>query len=169
MWSGAVDVWINGVGAAAVVAADYRSAYAGQCSYPTLSAGGASATCYLRYKNVGNITWYGDNGIGTAPAGTLRIHLATNALLNRSSSFGASWGGDRNRPAASPYKVYAADGVTERVGALTVEPGEIGEYRFSVNAPTGTTRGVYREFFRLIEEGGSTMNDTGTFLDITVP
>ncbi len=152
-----------------VTAADYRSAYAGQCAYPTLTAGGASASCYLRYKNVGNIAWYGSAGIGTAPVGTLQIHLSTNAQLNRASAFGSTWAGDRNRPSLTPYKVYAADGVTERVGALTVDPGEIGEYRFTVNAPPGAARSVYREFFRLIEEGGSTMNDPGTFLDITVP
>ncbi|HSH31597.1 MAG TPA: S8 family serine peptidase, partial [Candidatus Saccharimonadales bacterium] len=148
--------------------ARYTSSYEGQCGYPTLTAGGASVGCFLKYKNTGNVPWYDDANLASAPAGTKPVHLATSRLVNRRSIFGAGWGADQNRPAVNFFKVYQADGTTEVVGATKVEPGQVAELRFSFQAPAGSAAGSYREYFQPIVEGGNTMNDPGTFLDVRV-
>lgn len=146
----------------------YASSYAGQAAYPTLTAGGLGKEVYLRYQNTGNTAWYDDAMLPGAPAGTKPLHLATSRDINRRSVFGSSWGGDQNRPSLTIAAVYQSDGTTAVVSPARVEPGQIAELRFTLTAPTGSPPGVYREHFRPLIEGGTIMNDPGTFLDVTV-
>lgn len=158
----------------AVVAPVYTAAYRSQCAYPTLSRGGASVECSFRYKNTGNANWYDDTNLGSAPAGTKPIHLATSHPINRASVFGSTAGGawcnnpHISRPTCTFTKVYEADNTTEVVGATHAKPGQIVEVRFPLTAPADLAPGIYREHFRLLVEAGSIMNDPGTYLEIAV-
>ena len=146
----------------------YRSEYAGQSSYKTLSPSVTTAVAYIRYRNIGNETWYDDIGLSPAPAGTKPVHLATSNPLNRSSPVGYPWGGDRNRPAGTFAAVYEADGVTPAADQHKAVTGQIVQFNITFGTNNSVPEGVYREFFQPIVEGGSTMNTPGTYLDVTV-
>ena len=146
----------------------YKSEYAGQSSYKTLSPSVTTAVGHIRYRNVGNDTWYDDVGLSTAPVGTKPVHLATSNPLNRSSSVGYPWGGDRNRPSGTFAAVYEADGVTPAANQHKATSGQIVQFNINFGVDSTTPEGVYREFFQPIVEGWSTMNNPGTYLDITV-
>ena len=145
----------------------YSSAYAGESGYPSLSLG-QQTTSYFSYKNTGNMAWYDDASIGSAPAGIRPAHLATSHEINRSSAFGATWGGDNNRPSGSFAAVYEADGATLAGNQHMAQPGQIAKFSFTLAAPNTVAAGTYREFFQPIIEGVTTMNDTSTFLDVTL-
>jgi subtilisin family serine protease len=144
----------------------FGSQYAGQSAYPRMVAG-STATAYLKYRNTGTGTWYDDTGLPSAPTGTKPVHLATSHGVNRASSLGASWGSGSNRPATNFLAVYAADGTTLATDQHAVAAGQIGAFGVVFNAPTSSS-GTYHEFFQPIVEGGTTMNDPWTFLDVTV-
>ncbi len=150
-----------------VVGPDHTSSYAGQSSYPALLPG-QSAQVHLSYRNAGNTSWYDDAGLASAPAGTRPVHLATSHHINRRSPLGGAWGGDQNRPASLFGAVYEADGTTLAASQHIARPGQIAKFVFSVTARADTPAGSYREFYQPIAEGGTTMNDPWTFLDIRV-
>jgi hypothetical protein len=143
----------------------YASAYYNQGPYLTLNKG-ASGNSYIMYKNVGDITWY-DN-VTAGGAGVLPVHLATSHPLNRVSPLGSSWGGDRNRSNGAFDAVYEVDGVTLAANQHIVQPGQIAKFNITFTAPVNIASGLYREYFQPIVEGGTTMNDPWTFLDVTV-
>jgi hypothetical protein len=147
----------------------YSAQYTGQSSYPTLFAG-TTATGYFTYKNTGNVTWYDDTSIGTAPAGSYPVHLATSAPTNRASVFGASWGANHNRPTLTFTAVYQSDGVTLTGNQHAVQPGQIVKMGFTLAAPAGQAPGTYQEGFQPVAEGSSNglFADPGTYLDVTV-
>lgn len=159
---------------ATLVPATYGSQYAGQSTYPIVVRG-STVDSYLQYKNIGNQAWYDDAGLGSAPSGTKPVHLSTTRSLNRFSLVGTAWGGDQNRPTTSPpssarnfQAVYESDGVTLAANQHSVQPGQIGRFGIKFFGPTNLSPGKYREFFQPIIEGGTTMNDPGTFLDVTL-
>jgi len=152
---------------ATVSGAIYSSLYAGESGYPQIRQG-QSATAWIRYKNTGNIAWYDDTNASTGPAGVKPSHLATSHELNRSSVLGNVWGGDNNRPSGSPSAVYESDGTTLAANQHLIQPGQIAQYRFILSAPFGLATGIRREYYQPIVEGGTTMNDPGTFLDVEV-
>jgi hypothetical protein len=144
----------------------YSSSYAGQSAYPAMQQGQQSAA-WLRYRNNGNVTWYDDSTAGAA--GGHSVHLATSHGMNRSSGFGLTWGGDRNRTGGLFSHVYESDGSTPAADQHVAQPGQIVEFDFTMTAQiTSPAAGIYREYFQPILEGWSTMNDPGTFLDVTV-
>jgi hypothetical protein len=148
-----------------VQAATLTSQYVDQSPYPALLPG-EQATAWFKYKNTGNQTWYDD---ASAPgANSAPIRLATSHNINRSSAFGVTWGGDRNRATGLFSAVYEADGVTPAGNQHVAQPGQIVKISFVMTAPTGMRAGTYREFFQPIVEGVTVMNDPWTFLDITV-
>jgi hypothetical protein len=147
----------------------YSAQYAGQSSYPTLFPG-QTATGYVEYKNTGNIPWYDDTTIGSAPAGSYSVHLATAEPVNRNSLFGATWGASHNRPNFTFSTVYQSDGTTLASGQDTVQPGQIAKYSFIFTAPSNIGAGVYQENFQPVAEGTSNgaFADPGTYLDVVV-
>jgi hypothetical protein len=145
----------------------YTSVYAGESGYPQIQQG-QSAPAWVRYRNTGNMAWYDDASSASGPVGTKPVHLATSRSLNRQSVLGQVWGGDQNRAASAFSKVYESDGITLAGNQHTAQPGQIVEYDFVFSAPFNLNQGSYREYFQPIVEGGSTMNDPGTFLDAVV-
>lgn len=161
------DIWENWWGAGSTYAPSWGSAYAGQSAYPIIQAG-QSAPVFVSFKNTGNQTWYDDYSLASAPAGSRPIHLATTSPINRSSSFGSAWGGDRNRPAVLFTAVYEADGVTPAADQHRASFGQIAKFSFTFTVPTDTAAGTYREWFILVLEGVAPLNDPGVYLDLVV-
>ena len=151
-----------------VAAAQYGAAYAGQSDYPSIGQT-QSAGVYFRYKNTGNVAWYDDTSIGSAPSGAAPVRLATSHPTNRPSTLGSTWE-NRNRAAKQFSAVYEADGTTLAANQHIVQPGQIGRFNFTFTTSANTGTGVYREYLKPLPEGfpDGTMNDPGTYLDVTV-
>ncbi len=133
-------------------------------SYTSSLMQGKSMTATITYKNTGTATWR-DN---TTATDGKPVRLATSHGINRRSSFGSAWGGDQNRASGVFSQVLQADGTPYATNPHVVQPGESGTFTFTLTAPATLAPGTYREFFQPIVEGGSTMNDPWTFLDIKV-
>ncbi|HUC20724.1 MAG TPA: cohesin domain-containing protein, partial [Candidatus Polarisedimenticolaceae bacterium] len=161
------DLWDGNTAGGSYNLAVYTSQYAGQSAYPTVIHGD-SVTSFLKYKNIGTSPWYDDTSVGGAPAGTKPVHLATSRPINRFSPVGTWWGGGQNRPTGVLAAVYEADGTTLASNQHIVQVNQIGRFDIKLFGPTNLEPGAYREFFQPIIEGGSIMNDPGTFLDVTV-
>jgi thermitase len=147
----------------------YQSAYAGQSSFPTIQAG-QSATGFFMYRNTGNMNWYDDVSLPSAPAGTNPVRLSTTNPTNRASIFGNNWGVNKNRPSNNLAAVYESDGTTLAANQHIVQPGQIGKYSFTFDAPSGMAPGTYQEFFKLVAEGlpDTAINNPGTYLSVRV-
>ena len=150
-----------------VLMPSYASGFAGQSSYPIMAQGG-SFTGFIQYKNEGGSSWYDDASVGTAPSGTKPVHLATTSPINRSSAFGSSWGGDKNRPSVNFAAVYESNGTTLAADQHVARPGQIVKFNINFTAPSSIGAGTYRERFVPVIEGSSAMNDVGAFLDVNV-
>ncbi len=155
-----------------VIPLTYSSSYSGQSAYPTIPHG-SSADSYLQYKNTGNQAWYDDTSAASNSAKP--VHLASSRPINRFSLVGTWWAGGQNRPTVTPggstrnfQTVYEADGTTLAGDQHVVLPGQIARFGIKFFGPTNLSPGTYREFFQPIVEGGTTMNDPGTFLDVVV-
>ncbi len=144
----------------------YKASYYSQSAYPTLAPGG-STTSSFKFKNIGGSPWYDDTSTWQ---GKQPVHLATSWPINRSSIFGSSWT-NTSRPAMNLANVYESDGVTPAANRHVVQPGQIGEYDFTVSAPANATPGFYQEHFEPIVEGapGYSWNmGTDVWLGITI-
>jgi hypothetical protein len=153
-------------GGGSTSAVAYQSSYAGQSSYPVFAPGN-TASGYIRYQNTGNIAWYDTDALSTAPVGTKHVSLATSRSINRASVVGYPWGGDRNRVVGFGA-VYESNGTTLAADQNVAQPGQIVQFNITFGTVGTTPAGTYREYFQPIVEGGTTMNDPGTFLDVTV-
>ena len=147
--------------------ATYTNNYFSQSAYPNISRG-SSAIGFINYYNRGNMAWYDDTSLASAPAGTKPVHLATTSPINRSSALGSAWGGDRNRPAVNFAAVYESDGTTLAANQHVVQPGQIAKFNINFTAPSNLGPGTYRERFNIVLEGVGEFNDVGAFLDVRV-
>jgi hypothetical protein len=140
-----------------------------QSAYPTIYPGDR-ADMFLRFKNTGNTTLYDSQSIGSAPAGTNPVHLATKSPLNRSSDFGAGWL-TPSRPATVFSNVYEADGTTLAGNQHVAQPGQIVKFSFSLTAPEGYAANTYSEDFQPVLEGTGDggFTDVGGVFSVTVP
>jgi len=151
-----------------VVPPTYIDSYYAQSNYPTLTHG-QQASAWFEYQNNGNQTWYDDSSVGSAPAGTDPVHLATDNALNRNSAFDDGWP-DPDRPDTTFSAVYNSDGVTLASNQHEVMPGQIVKFSFNVSPASWVSPGVYNEGFVPVVEGApvGTLNDPGTVQTITV-
>lgn len=147
-----------------VEAATYTAQAAGQSPYPDLTRG-QTGSGYIKYKNTGNVTWYDD--VSAWSNGVLPVKLATDYPLNRNSQFGAGWSA-RHRPATTFGRVYNSNGTTLSSNQHVVQPGQIAEFWISFTTNSSMNPGFYGEGFRPIVEGLGPMNDTGTWLGVTL-
>jgi hypothetical protein len=108
---------------------------------PTVAPGG---TIYMRIKarNMGNQTW-----------NQSFMHLGGSGPMDRASQFydSGSWLSN-TRPA--------------QMVESSVAPGSIGTFDFTMKAPA--TAGTYKEYFNLVAEGHTWLNDLGLFFTINV-
>lgn len=124
---------------------DYRWEYAGQ-SGPSSFVSGQKGTWTVMAKNIGATTWYN--------SGNNPVRLGTSNSRDRSSVFcSTSWGGC-NRPAL--------------LNEPSVPPGSTGTFTFEVQAPGPGSPGAYNEYFNLVAEGLTWMNDPGLYFGIQV-
>ncbi len=122
---------------------NHKASFHTQSGYPSVARGG-SDYAFLRYKNTGNDPWYDDESVfpGKTP-----IHLGTTWPINRGSRFTTS------RPVLKFYKVLNSDGVTLAPNQHVVQPGQIGEFVFTLNVPANTPPGDYIEYYEVVAEG----------------
>ena len=157
-----VGTWLG----VTVADANYSAKPVAQSYYPTLKRG-TSAPAYFSFQNTGNIAWYDD--FTAWSAGQLPVKLGTNNPLNRNSVFGNGWRWGPSRAADVFAAVYEADGVTLAPNQHVVQPGQIGRFDFTFNAPSSLTPGYYPEAFLPIVEGYTVMNVSGgPWLGVTV-
>jgi len=149
-------------------AVPYSATYYGQSGYPSLNPG-ESAGSYFMYQNTGNVAWYDDSSISSAPAGSYPVHLATSHIINRASAFGTTWP-SASRTAVTFTTVYNSDGVTLANDQHIAQPMQIVKFAFAITAPSGLAAATYPEYFQLVAEGTQTgaFNDLGTALLVTV-
>ncbi len=150
-----------------IYASPYVASYYSESSYPQLSQG-QQTTVYISYQNLGTQTWYDDNSLSSAPAGTDPVHLATGNPLNVASPFSSGWPSS-NRPALNFADVYLSDGITLTSNQNIVEPGQVVKFSFIVTDPQYLNAGTYQEYFQPVVEGTTGLfNNPGTFLNISV-
>lgn len=123
---------------------DYSSQWVSQSNYPTVSTG-EKVNLQIKYKNTGLKTW---KNYGANP-----VRLATSHQQDRHSQFynPNSW--------LSPNRLAELE-------ESEVAPGETGTFNFEILAPN--TTGTYTEYFQLVAEGATWMEDNGVFLNIYV-
>jgi plastocyanin len=103
-----------------------------------LSPGG-TAIVTLTAKNTGTATWYGEGSSNP-------VHVGTTHPRDRSSVFNKTWL-SYNRPCGLP------------VGTTSVLPGATVTFTWAMNVPYKP--GIYREYFSLVADGITWMNDPG--------
>ena len=152
-----------------IAAPVYAASYAGQSAYPSLTYG-QTATIFFKYKNVGNKPWYDDSSLASATSrDPLPTHLATYMPMNRPSGFDYNWVA-ADRPALNFSAVYGPDGITLASNQDVVQPGQIGQFTFTIAVDNGVQPGTYTEYFQPIIEGTSSgdINFQGTYMNVTV-
>ncbi|MCC7288966.1 hypothetical protein IT414_01055 [bacterium] len=121
-----------------------QPSYAWQYVGQTSSVGGnfvatQKATWTLTAKNTGTATW--------TNSGANPIRLGTNSPRDRAS-------------------VFCGCQRAATLNEASVAPGQNGTFTFEVQAPTAT--GSYKEYFNLVAEGVTWLNDPGLFWGVTV-
>lgn len=144
----------------------YSSQFVNESTGYVSLATGNTTTQWIDYKNTGTAPWY--DSISAGAAGVMPVHLATSHPISRTSIFGASWGGDDNRPAVDFSAVFDADDNTSTSNQHVVQPGQIARFAFVLSAPASAKPGTYQEYFEPLQEGGTVMNDPGTYMYVVV-
>ncbi len=123
---------------------EYSNQWVSQSTYPTIDKN-QTTTLQVQFRNTGSRTWY---NTGNNP-----VRLATSHQKDRNSIFynPSSW--------LSPNRLT-------NLKESSVAPGEIGTFEFEILAPNQT--GVFTEYFQLVAEGASWLEDQGVFLNINV-
>lgn len=142
----------------------YTAAYVKQSAYPTIVQGERAST-FISYKNTGNTEWYDETS--AAGTGKPRVHLATDYPLNRTSVFSSRWPYP-HRAGVNFGAVYEANDVTPASNQNVVQPGQIARFNFKMKALPQLSPGFYAEALRPVVQGIGPMNDTGTWMGITV-
>jgi hypothetical protein len=147
------------------VTGSYGSTYSTEGSSPVLLPGQSGST-FISYLNSGNIPWYDSTTAGAA--GVQPVVLETSHSIGRSSVFGSTWGTGQDYPATTFAAVYNPDGTTLASNQHIAQPGQIVKFAFTMTAPTQTSAAAYTEYFQPVLQGGSTMNDPGTYLQPSI-
>jgi len=122
---------------------NYRWEYVGQSASGNLVAG-QKTTWTLSARNTGTATW--------SNSGSNPVRLGTDRSRDRASSFCSNTWINCARPA--------------QLNEASVPPGSIGTFTLQVQAPTNP--GSYNEYFNLVAEGNTWMNELGMFFNPSV-
>ena len=125
---------------------EYGHSFSFQNGYPTLDLGG-SYNFSVTVTNTGRSTW--NRGI---------VNLATNKSQDRISSFIRE--GDGSSGWISHNRIMMQES--------SVVPGETATFSFWMKAPSNMNSGTYREYFRLVADGITWMEDYGIYWDVRV-
>ncbi|MEI6169996.1 MAG: S8 family serine peptidase [Candidatus Saccharibacteria bacterium] len=125
------------------LAGTYTWEYVGQSASGNLVAG-QKTTWTLSAKNTGTATW--------TNSGANPVRLGTDRSRDRSSNFCTATWLNCARPA--------------QLNEANVTTGGIGTFTFEVQAPTSP--GNYKEYFNLVAEGSTWMNELGQFFNPSV-
>lgn len=123
---------------------NYVASWEKQSNYWVMRPG-EERSVWVEFTNIGDALW--------KKTGINAVHLATMRDNDRISQFydSSSW--------ISPNRI-------EMYGDENVEPGEVVRFEFDVRAPNQI--GLYREYFGLVSEGKTWMNDMGVFWEFEV-
>src|SRR3989344_738069 len=127
-----------------VVPAIYSAKYIQQSSGVISLSPGDGSVLWVDFQNTGNTTWSAEEVNAT--------RLGTARTLDRASGFyDSSWLSTNRTATITPSQV---------------KPGETARFTFTIKAPDRI--GQYREYFRVVIEGGSWLPDVGLYWDIHV-
>ncbi|MCL5794920.1 MAG: S8 family peptidase [Patescibacteria group bacterium] len=122
-----------------------------QNSYPTIIPGrGYNFT--INAKNTGTAVWYKNV-----------VHLGTSQALDHTPAFVRE---DSENPFGHPSGWVSPNRI--EMQQSQVAPGETATFSFWMSAPLDMSASVYREYFRLVAEGVTWMEDYGIFWDVIV-
>ncbi|MEK7461445.1 MAG: S8 family serine peptidase, partial [Patescibacteria group bacterium] len=146
--------WLENIGifwdvTVQTLADTYRTSWVSQNSYPTLLAG-QSNQFEVQVRNDGTSTWQK----GTVSLGTDRVQNRIPPFIreDRVGNQGSGWS------AANRVEL-----VENSVG-----PGQTGTFRFFYTVPADRAPGTYREYFRVVAEHITWLDDLGIYWDIQV-
>lgn len=127
--------------------ADYRHVFIRQNGYPTLDWG-QSYRFEVTLRNTGRGRWC--RGV---------VNLGTDRARDRLPGF--------IREGAGPSGWITPNRV--ELAQASVDPGQEGTFVFWMTVPRGKQPGTYREYFRLVTDGVTWMEDYGIYWDVRVP
>ena len=127
----------------------YHYQVVSQNDYPTLSPG-QSYNYTIQVKNTGNTTW-----------NKYQVNLAPDRPRDRITGFIREDLTNHNDSGWYYYnRIYLQQD--------TVAPGETGTFSFWMTVPNGMAPGTYREYFRMVADNITWMEDYGVYWDIRV-
>jgi hypothetical protein len=104
---------------------------------------------YIRVKNTGNVSWYDDAGMDSAPSGTLPTMLVTYKDLLHYHPFGYLWGSNRNVPARKFESVHNSDGSLASNQQI-VAPGQWAIFTVDFYVPSAARDQLRRDYFVVV-------------------
>lgn len=129
----------------------FAYAYHSQSANPAMLQG-FSNSAKLKFKNTGSQPWYDEDGISSAPSGTIPIYITTDNPTRRRSSFARHWS-TATTPTKQYNRVFEADGITPASSQDVVMPGQVAEFDVYYTAPDTLKPGSRREYFTLYRAG----------------
>jgi len=129
----------------------YHYQWISQNTYPTLVPG-QSYNFSVTLKNTGSTNWYKNS-----------INLGTDRPQDRITSFVRA---DINDPYGHASNWLSANRIY--MNEETVIPGENATFSFWMSAPTDMPAGIYQEYFRLVADGITWMEDYGIYWEVNV-
>lgn len=129
----------------------YHYQWVNQNNYPTIMAG-QSYNFTVTVKNTGTTIWYKNS-----------VNLGTSKPEDRITPFVRT---DINDPGGHPSHWLSDNRIF--MDEETVAPGENATFSFWMSAPTNMSPGTYREYFRLVAEGITWMEDYGIYWDVNI-
>jgi hypothetical protein len=130
---------------------DYRAAWVTQSGYPTLERN-QCAQFSIQFRNVGRATWY-----------KREVNLGTDRPRDRIPGFIRE---DRCSKPGEPSGWLSSNRVAMR--EQSVSPGGVATFLFWYTVPPDHQGGTIREYFRLVADGITWMEDCGCFWDVRV-
>lgn len=130
-------------------AEQYKHQFVSQNIYPSALANGSAYQFTVTVKNSGTATWTRDI-----------VHLATSRDRDRISGFARESVNSQVSGWISPNRILMQE--------LTVAPSATATFTFWMRND-GRATGTHREYFQLVADGVTWMEDLGIYWDVTVP